>query len=468
MDSRKIGRTGARASTEPDASDRSRLMSVPFSMVLALTLLVSGCLTHDPLSIPPGPETPPPGANLYVYVAEGRDEALENFGGAVSVYPLGANGEFVEGPATASLPATNPRRLTVHPELDVLYVLTRNQVRAFDITGGGLRSLCQTPDTELRPPCATAPRPGSNPIDLTVRQADTGEWLLYVVEGGIPGDNALSTRVSAFPLDERGGLPEFAGTVARNPDSLAFRGMAFSEIYLFATDGSLQRIDRFDVKADGALPLLIPTPTPFGQPSPTPTVAPTPTPPDQTPAPTPIPTPTPPQWYVPGPQRLRLGVAVQESLPRQLLYMISQNARRVYSYPLTDELDIEDDSAQTPRVDGLYEDILLDPQNRYIHATAFQMGRIDSFSLTADGMIDKSTSSSTLDNPASYPGGMAWLTFTDAAGEVQNRVFVAQGGLNRVDAFPVDADGSLIAEPATSSQAKDYSFPTDIAIFVDD
>jgi hypothetical protein len=443
-------------------------MPVRFLMVLALTLLVSGCLSHDPLSIPPGPETPPPGANIYVYVAESRNEALENFGGAVSVYPLGANGEFVEGPATASLPATNPRRLTVHPELDVLYVLTRNQVRAFDISGGGLQSLCQTPDTELRPPCATAPRPGSNPTDLTVRQADTGEWLLYVVEGGIPGDGALNTRVSAFPLDERGGLPEFAATAARNPNSQLFRGMAFSDIYLFATDNAVQSIDRFEVEPDGKLPLTIPTPTPDGQQTPQPTAEPTPTPPGQTPAPTPEPTPTPPQWYIPRPQRVRLGDAVAEGLPRQLIYVISQNARRIFSYPLTSEMDVEPEAAQTPRIDGVYEDLLLDPANRYLHATAFQMGRIDSFVLQADGMIDSTTASRTLDNPASYPGGMEWLTFTDASGEVQRRVFVAQGGLNRVDAFPVEADGSLRAEPATSSQPKRYSFPTDVAIFVDD
>ena len=83
-------------------------------------------------------------------------------------------------------------------------------------------------------------------------------------------------------------------------------------------------------------------------------------------------------------------------------------------------------------------------------------------------MILPETFSETLDNPASYPGGMAWLTFTDAEGTVQSRVFVAQGGLNRVDAFTVADDGSLVAEPATSSQPKDFSFPTDIAIFVDD
>ena len=437
-------------------------------MVLALILLVSGCLTHDPLSIPPGPETAPPGANLYVYVAESRDENLQNFGGAISVYPLGPNGEFVEGPATASVPATNPRRLTTHPELDVLYALTRNQVRAFDISGGGLRSLCLTPDTGLRPPCATAARPGSNPTDLTVRQSDTGEWLLYVVEGGTSGDGALSTRVSAFPLDERGGLPEFAATVARNADSQLFRGMAFSEIHLFATDSTLQRIDRFEVLPDGNLPLIIPTPTPAGQQTPTPTAEPTPTPPDQTPAPTAEPTPTPPQWSVPRPQRIRLGQAIEEGLPRQLLYMISQSAQRVFSYPLNAEMDIEPESADSPRTDGLYEDILLDPQNRYVHATAFQMGRIDSFPLQEDGMILPETFSETLDNPASYPGGMAWLTFTDAEGTVQSRVFVAQGGLNRVDAFTVADDGSLVAEPATSSQPKDFSFPTDIAIFVDD
>ena len=437
-------------------------------MVLALTLLASSCLSHDPLSIPPGPETAPPGADLYVYVAESRDETLGSLGGAIGVYPMGANGEFVEGPPTASLPATNPRRLAVHPELDVLYALTRNQVRAFDITGGGLKSLCETPNTDLRPPCATASRPGSNPTDLTVRQADTGEWLLYVVEGGTPADGATTTRVSAFPLDERGGLPEFAETVARNADSLLFRGMAFTEIYLFATDSSLQRIARFDVRPDGKLPLTIPTPTPVGQQTPTPTPVPTPTPAGQTPAPTPVPTPTPPQWPVSGPQRMHLGSVVEDGLPRQLLYVISQRLRRVLSYPLTVELDVELEYAQTPRVDGLYEDLLLDPQNRYVHAAAFQMGRIDSFPLDENGMIDGSNSSSTLDNPASYPGGMAWLTFVDENGDEQSRVFVAQGGLNRVDAFPVADDGSLDPRPATSSQPKDDSFPTAVAIFVDD
>ena len=437
-------------------------------MVLALTLLASGCLSHDPLSIPPGPETAPPGAGLYVYVAESRNETLGDFGGAVSVYPLGANGEFVEGPATASMPATNPRRLTVHPELDVLYVLTRTQVRAFDISGGGLKSLCEEPDADLRPPCATASRPGSNPTDLTVRQSDTGEWLLYVVEGGNPADGATTTRISSFPLDERGGLPEFAATVARNEDSLLFRGMAFSDIYLFATDASLQRVDRFEVRADGKLPLTIPTPTPAGQQTPTPSPVPTPTPAGQTPAPTPLPTPSPPQWFVPAPQRIQLGAAVEEDLPRELLYMISQRLRRVLSYKLNAELDVEPDYAQTPRVDGLYEDILLDPQNRYVHATAFQMGRIDSFPLEENGMIVNASSSATLDNPASYPGGMAWLTFTDEDGNEQSRVFVAQGGLNRVDAFPVEEDGSLGENPATSSQPKADSFPTAVAIFVDD
>jgi hypothetical protein len=91
-----------------------------------------------------------------------------------------------------------------------------------------------------------------------------------------------------------------------------------------------------------------------------------------------------------------------------------------------------------------------------------------SFPLDENGMIDGSNSSSTLDNPASYPGGMAWLTFVDENGVEQSRVFVAQGGLNRVDAFAVADDGSLDPRPATSSQPKDYSFPTAVAIFVDD
>ena len=286
-------------------------------LVAAAALFLNGCLDHDPLVVPPGPTAAPPGANMYVYVAEGRDAELGAEGGAVSVYQLSPNAEFLEGGASARVPLANPRRLAKHPDLDVLYVLGLNQVFAFDITDGGLRSLCADPDDNLRPPCATAPKPGANPLDLEVWQAEDGNYVLYVADAGIPGDLETPTIVGAYPLDENGGLPLDAVSAARNQDSLSMRGFVVApndynlegRAYLYASDTNLSYVARFDIAANGALPIASPSPTPVPTPTPSePTPIPTPSPtPSPAPEVTPTPGPTPVRWLVPGPQRIALG-----------------------------------------------------------------------------------------------------------------------------------------------------------------
>ena len=94
------------------------------------------------------------------------------------------------GPPSASVTVVNPRRLVRHPELPVLYVASASQILAFDITDGGLVSLCG-PGGGAAPPCATAAVPGSNPVDMKFLRNSDGNYLMYVVERG--GGNNLDT-----------------------------------------------------------------------------------------------------------------------------------------------------------------------------------------------------------------------------------------------------------------------------------
>lgn len=451
---------------------------VPGLLLAAIAAFFSGCLDHDPLIVPPGPTAAPPGADMYVYVAEGRDAELGNQGGAVSVYQLSPNAEFLEGGPDVRIPLANPRRLAKHPAIDVLYVLGVNQIFAFDISGGGLRSLCEEPGDTLGPPCATAPKPGADPQDLTVRQAVDGNYVLYVVDAGILGDLQTPTIVGAYPLAEDGGLPIDANTAARNPDTQRMRGLAIGEndyniegrAYLYATDTNLSFVTRFDIAADGSLPIASPAPTP--QPTPTPSEpTPTPTPsPSPTPAPevTPTPSPTPVRWVVPGPQRMKLGALPGTSPPQQTLYVLTNGIQRVSSYSLDEEGEITGEPVTGPRIQGFYNDLLVNPMNTRLYAAAYQIGRLDAWIIAEDGNLDPDTLVSTQEDPLGYPTGLAWLAFTNTDGEEEYRLFVSQAGFDRIDAYRVLTDERIPEDPMTSSQAQPDSFPIDVLVFVDD
>ncbi|MFP6663507.1 MAG: hypothetical protein VCC00_04845 [Deltaproteobacteria bacterium] len=440
--------------------------------IVATALVAGGCLSHDPLVVPPGPTAAPPGADLYVYVAEGRDSVLGTFGGAISVYQLSADAEFLEGGPQASIPLANPRRLARHPELDVLYVLGLNQIFAFDITGGGLRSLCDDPEDTLSPPCATAPRPGANPLDLIVRQSVDMNWVLYVVDGGIQLDQLTPTRVAAYPLDENGGLPVRASSGARNFNSLLYRGLAIAGHDLYIADSNLSEVDRFPIANDGSLPIPAPTPAPTPSPAPpTPTAIPTASP-EPTPSPeptaTPIPTPTPDRWFVPGPQRIKIGAIPGTDPAQRILYVITNRIQRLSSYTLDEDGQLTDSPVVGDQIAGFYQDLIVSPDNTRLFGAAFQVGRLDVYALDEDGNIMPESLVTTAEDPSGYPTGLAWLTFTDTSGDEQHRLFVSQGGFGRVDSYRVLTGDRLAEDPVTSSLAKPDSFPTDVLVFVDD
>src|SRR5262245_39949601 len=109
-------------------------MHVPQLRLAGLLLVASLCVWGCPNEgvdrfIPPGPtSTPAPAtASIFVYAAEAISPNQDVNGGGVSAYQLGTDG-LLGGNPISFAPAVNPRRLLVHPALDVLYVASTTQV----------------------------------------------------------------------------------------------------------------------------------------------------------------------------------------------------------------------------------------------------------------------------------------------------------------------------------------------------
>ena len=99
-----------------------------------------------------------------------------------------------------------------------------------------------------------------------------------------------------------------------------------------------------------------------------------------------------------------------------------------------------------------------------LYVSVFQEGRVDAFRLSS-GLLPDRSFSQTAEDPFTLPVGMA---IDEPGGEI---LYVAQGGADRIDGFPILADGSLGALPMTSTaevrngagDALD-TFPDDVAI----
>ena len=404
----------------------------------------------------------PPGSSVFVYVAQARDPNLGTNGGAVSVYQLGADGFLPGGPPKASVPAVNPRRLVRHPDLPVLYVATASQVIAFDITDGTLVSLCG-PDGGAAPPCATAPVPGSNPVDMKFLRNSDGRWLLYVVERG--GGNNLDTltRVVAYELRDDGGLPSQPSSQVQTTNALSYQGAEFTQEYAFVADAGQSNITRFPLRADGNLPNPIPTGTPL-TPTPTPEPDPTPTP-DASPSPT--------AWRASNPSRMiKAEVPAEPSTEPTpsgtVFYVVEQGRRRIGAIPVYNDGSLPKNPTSESNTRGIYNSIIVDADftpNR-IYGAALQNGQGDSFQVDSDGNIIDGTLSATFANTASYPTGVALVSFTPAGGSPTRTLFVSLGGFNRVDAYAVNPDGTLPELPYSSTEPMNDTFPADVLVYV--
>lgn len=435
-------------------------------LLLAACLALWGCPDGESRFIPPQASAAPGSTSrVFVYVAEGRDPSLSEDvateGGAVSAYQLGQDGFLPGGAPISVVRLVNPRRLAVHPAIPVLYVGTRNQVVAFDISEGSLRSLCPE-GGELSPPCATNPRGRNRPVDMTVAAADDGTFTLYVAETGQAAGTDDPSRIAAYPLGENGELPGFAGSQGTTARVNQFEGVAVDSLFTWGADTSSQRVYRFDREADGSLPQPAPTPAPINFPTPTP--SPTPSEGDPTPSPTPMVR----YFGVNFPGRIQV-IEYPNPTPEGnvgVLYAVEQGSQRLGAWKIDEFYDLPGFPNSESPIQGLYNSILIAPDRSRIYGALFQDGSVSSYALDADGDIIDSSESLTFSDPASNPTGLAWLEYTPPGGSPEKTVFVSLGGLGRVDGYRVGQDGGLASRPFTSTQPRFGTFPTDIAINV--
>lgn len=432
----------------------------------ALLALVTSCgIGGDDRDIPPAPTAAPGGADVFLYVAEASDPTLGTAGGAVSLYQVGADGFLPGGPPLATVPAVNPRRLVKHPTLDVLYVLTLNQILAFDVTGGALVSLCGGSGTALAPPCATSPRQNADPIDMVVEESQDGGFVLYTVERG-SGDQL--SQISAYPLDADGGLPSFPASQARTNDAFFYLGFGVAGsdsagYFGFAADPNRSGYDRFQLLSDGNFLDPAPTPSPQGAPTPSPT----PTPGAD---PTPTPTPSPNFYFLDdiGPGKT-IKVPVPQPSPDGsvgLFYVMEQGENRIGQLALDSAANLPDQPNTQSVTRGIYNELLVAPSVSRIYGAGFQIGQVDSFLIGPDGSIDRSSLASTFANTAQFPTGIAYVEQTVTGGALRRTLFVSLGGFNRVDAYEVNADGTLADRPFSSTEARNDTFPSDVLVLV--
>lgn len=436
-------------------------------LVLVACLFTWGCPNGESLYIPPQATAAPGGSNVMVYVAEAQDPVVGTEGGAVSAYRLGADGLLPGGPPLSTVQLVNPRRLVVHPVLPVLYVATRAQIVAFDISDGTLQSMCGGEGAALGPPCATNPRGNNTQFDIAVGANEDGSFTMYAAETGQPGSNDNPSRIAAYPLDDDGGLPGFAASQGEtNNEVVQFEGLAVSSLFVWGSDTSVQRMYRFMRDSDGNLARISPTPTPINHPTPTPT--PTPTDGGPTPTPTPEPTPSPVFFLVNFPGRVEVR-EFPEQTPNGnwgILYAVEEGAQRLGAWQINEFYELPDFPNSESPIRGFYQSIVISPDRTRIYGALFQDGGITSYRLNEFGNIQPESESLTDPNPASFLTGLAYLEFTPQGSGPTKNIFVSAGGLGRVDGYRIQADGSPADRPFTSTEPRDNTFPSDIAIRV--
>lgn len=448
---------------------------VSLVLLLSAFLGLHGCPSGESRDIPPAPTAAAPDRQVFVYVALARDPDpnVGTNGGSVAVYELGADGLLPGGPPAAVASVVNPRRLRRHPDLPVLYVASSSQILAFDISGGGLVSLC-SPGGGLAPPCATDPRPGSNPVDMSIlcvgedgQECGPGEasptYFLYVVEQGGGSGLDTPTRLAAYELLPDGGLPATASTQAATLDAIAYQGAAVTPQFAYVGDVAISQISRFPVTG-GALPDVPPTPSPL-----VPTPEPTQSPPGVTPTPEPAPSPSPTAFRAFAPGKIIQAKVGSEGQVTTVLYVVQQSRRRIGANPIDSAGNLGEDPSSESNTRGIYNAIVVDAlaNPTRIYGAAFQNGQVDSFAIAPDGNIIDDTLSATFANTSSYPTGLALLTKQVPGGGDTRTLFVSLGGFDRVDAYQVNPDGTLAERPFSSTEPMTGTFPSDVLVYVE-
>ena len=385
----------------------------------------------------------------------------------LALYRLGTTGLLVRnsdvGASPEQLIATddNPRRVVVHPnDPTLLYVATLRRVQAIRLRpGGGSACFDETTSNKEVVPEAN----DEDPVDMVI-DPSIGNGVLYVAGRG-------SSRVDAYTIAEDGSLPSLPSSCIVGTSNSEFASLAPMGDGFFAAGGR----DSIEVHARVAGQFL-PEPDPKVTPTPSPLATASPSPaPGETPGPT-EPSPEPstcinarlistPLSSISSAFVTQMFFDPSASAPLGQLFIAEEVSERIFTFPVNADGVIDgDDTSQTKRA-GVYQRMLRRRQgtSMVLYSSVFNEGRVDVFRLE-NGLLPNESFSRTAEDPKTLPVGLA----VDDDGNV---LYVAQGGVDRIDGFRIQPDGGLEDEPVTSTvpprdaQGRFFdSFPDDVAI----
>jgi hypothetical protein len=382
----------------------------------------------------------------------------------LAIYRLGAAGLLFGNTANGAQPeqriATddNPRRIVVHPtDPSLVYVATLRRVQAIRLGARGSACIAESKsDDEVRDGAEDADN-----VDMVI-DPSIGNGILYVAGRG-------SDRIDAYPIADDGTIPPLPSSCIVGGSNSEFAALAPMGDGFFAAGGSV-RIE-IHPRVQGQF-LAEPDPNATATPSPAPTVSPSPDP-EATPGPS-SPSPAPstcidarlvstPLSTISSAIVTQMFFDPSASAPLGQLFIAEEVSQRIFTFPVNADGVIDgDDSSSTKRA-GVYQRMLRhrSPGRDIIYSSVFNEGRVDVFRLE-NGLLPDETFSRTAEDPRSLPIGMA---IDGPAGTI---LYVAQGGLDRIDGFRIRDDGGLPDEPATSTAPPIDTSGNGIVTFPDD
>ena len=382
----------------------------------------------------------------------------------VSLYRLGNTGLLFGNSEAGSVPeqriATddNPRALVVHPtDPTLVYVATNLRVQVVRLrSGGGSACIDETLSEQEVEPGADDLDPVNMVIDPTI-----GNGVLYVAGRG-------SDRVDAYAIEDAGTLPSVPTSCIVGGGDFEFSALAPMSEGFFAAGGAVE-IGVY-ARVQGQF-LPEPDPNASATPTPAPTVSPSPAP-GETPGPS-IPSPAPstcidarfvstPLSTIGSALVTDMFFAPSASAPLGDLFVAEEASQRISTFPVDADGVIDgNDNSQTNRA-GVYERMLRHQHSgvSVIYSSVFNEGRVDVFR-RENGLLPNETFSRTAEDPNTLPVG---LTIDEPSGTI---LYVAQGGINRIDGFRIQPDGGLADNPATSTAPPVDAAGQDINTFPD-
>jgi len=340
--------------------------------------------------------------------------------------------------------ADNPRRAIVHPnDASLIYVATDERIQVFRLAAGTARCIGQTKsDHEIDPNISNALDPVDLAIDPTI-----GNGVLYVAARG-------ASRVDAYTIAGDGTIPDVPTSCVVGLSSAQFSAVVplTSDFVVTGGNGTIDVYRRVDGQFPPPSPALSAIPTP----SPSPGLA----------CVGAVFT-TQPLSSIGSALVTDLFFAPSAAAPLGQLFVGDEASLRLFTFPIDTAGVIADtDSSQTSRA-GLYQRML--PHERgidsvFVYASVFDQGRVDAFRLE-NGLLPQEAFSHTTEDPFTLPVALAIDNSTASI------LYVAEGGIGRVDGFAIASDGSLGNVPTTSTRQilgprGDVldTFPDDLAI----